>query len=270
MRHTLTGLMMVLAFALLAVGTASASFTLDLATNRVQYDGAVIYQETHFRSAGTGVIDPFLTIKDSNDPDVWGYNNDAAHHESDDVKEAKTHSLTLANVPLVTIGTTGYREFLLDDNQQGGNSIINLTQLEIYTVAGNPNINALDGAAGLRALGALTYSLDKPADGSPANDGTVVIDATPPGGGKADMFLYVPDDYFNVFGAADGSGTNVYLFSEFGLNNDGFEEWAVLLNRVNPDLPPPPTAQAAPVAEPASILLLGAGLFGRSARRKRS
>ena len=179
MKRILSGLMTALVFALLAVGTARASFTLDLSTNPAVYDGPVIYQETHFRTAGTGVIDPFLTIKDSNDPDVWGYNNDAAAHESDDVEEVDTHSLTLDHIPLVTIGTTGYREFLLDDNQQGGRSLINLTQLEIYTVAGNPNINALDGISGLRTLGTLAYSLDKPAGGSPANDGTVIIDASP-------------------------------------------------------------------------------------------
>ena len=243
-----------------AVPATAGLFTIDLVNNPVGYDGLVIFQATTFSTSGTGVINPFLAVGEASVSTIWGYNNDDGSPESPFVDTSKTSSLTLDAVPVVSCGSTSCREFLLDNNQESGGiskSLIQLTQLEIYTVDNNPNINDLTT---LRSTGTLAYSLDDATD-----DGTVDIDGDPPGSGKADMFLYVPNSYFTVFNS-DESTTSVYLYCEFQSNNDGFEEWAVLLaGRRNPN--PPGGGGEPPIPEPASLGLLGLALL--AARKKR-
>ena len=78
------------------------------------------------------------------------------------------------------------------------------------------------------------------------------------GSGSGDLFVYIP---VPIGGIADSNF--IYLYSQFGSpapdgNNDGFEEWAVRT------LAPPVT-----VPEPASLLLLGAGLVGVAGTSRR-
>ena len=254
---------------LAASGAYAGAFTVDLVSNPISGDGAVIFQNTTYSTSGTGVINPFLALGAANTDTVWGYNNDAAAPESPFVDKSKTRSFTLAEVPVVSIGDEPYREFLLDNNQESGGidkSLIRLTQLEIYTVGSNPDINSL---ATLRSTGSLAYSLD-----TAGRDGTVDIDASPSGSGKADMFLYVPDFSFETFGSDEA--TNVYLYCEFENNNDGFEEWAVLMpGCVNEDVPIPggggpvrTSGAEAPVPEPSALGLTGILLLGLRRRRR--
>jgi hypothetical protein len=260
-------------FALLILAAGSSVhagvFTVDLVNNPVNGDGAVIFESTTYGTSGTGVTDPFLAVGGANAKTVWGYNNNAAAPESPFVDTSKTGPFTLADVPVVSIGDTPYREFLLDNNQQSGGldkSVIRLTQLEIYTVDSDPGINLL---ATLRAAGSLAYSLD-----TPGRDGTVEINADPSGSAKADMFLYVPDFSFTTFGSE--AATNVYLFCEFEDNNDGFEEWAVLMpGHVNDNLPVPSGGgpigerrEAPAVPEPSILSIAGTLLLGLRRRRR--
>jgi hypothetical protein len=242
--------------ALTTAATATAGlFTVDIVNNPVDYDGPVAFEATTFSTSGTGVIGPFLAVGGASSPTVWGSNNDESSPESPFVDTSKTSSLTLAEVPIVNYGGTFCREFLLDNNQESGGlskSLIQLTELEIYTVDNDPNINVL---ATLRATGTLAYSLDDATD-----DGTVDIDAQPPGSGKADMFLYVPDSFFTEF--TDEATTNVYMYCEFQNNNDGFEEWAVRLPGT------PGGGGDDPVPEPAALGLVGIALL--AARKRRS
>ena len=102
--------------------------------------------------------------------------------------------------------------------------MVEITQLEIYTVNNNRTINAL---AILQGQGHLAYSLDGGGD-----DGTVIVDAAK-GSGNGDVLLYIPDDDFDVFGNSKVK-TNVYVYTEFASNSDGFEEWGRIYNAASP------------------------------------
>ncbi|MFH1730471.1 MAG: hypothetical protein ABIF82_02330, partial [Planctomycetota bacterium] len=140
---------------------------IDMIANAQVADGGTIYRQTTATGSGTGSLDVFLQVTGTTgvDPITWGYNNDAGtqpyDHENDpEVNEGWTRSLPLIDVPLFDFnGGTLYREFLFDGNE-GGDKVIEITQLEIYTVDNNPDINSL---ATLQATGSLAYSLDKPA-----------------------------------------------------------------------------------------------------------
>lgn len=256
---------------ILDLTTAGASDTKTAALG-----GAFTVVQVSPQSTGTGVIDSFLRIGQTGQE--RGYNTSANNPPLDDKAGNFTRALTLAEIPVVTIGTTEYRQFLLDINQtkqncdvtnndgQLDNSCLSLNQIQIFQAGGDPGTS-------YTALNEATPTTDAliSFDASVATEvfrlnNVNMTDAARleiqlnfslnPGSGGGDMFLYVPNSDF------DTSLSNVILFSQFGnprgtySSNDGFEEWAVL----------------SPVPEPAPIILLGTILFGVAHlfRRRRS
>lgn len=218
---------------------AFAGPTLDLTTaGSSGYIGLAYFVQVDPQTTGTGVIEPFVRLS-TNQGVSQGYNTDARPLELDENRSPQfTRSLLLDDVPIVSLGGTLYREFLLDINQKGtvGGSLLSLDTIEIYLA----NAGDLSGYPG--DLGTQVYDMDAGAD-----DWILLDYRLGRGSGSGDMLAYIPESVFD-----QSYGSYVYLYSRFGehyANNAGFEEWAV---RVGEPLPRIPT--------PASVVLAGIGV----------
>ena len=239
------------------------------------FASSAIFTTVNPQPTGTGYIDSFLRIQ--HDPSEQGYNTDARPFQSGmDSKNPinYTHAITLAEVPIVNIGGTDYRQFYLDINENNSTNghLISLDKLEIFL---GPNGNFNNYQAGATSTGdrlngvAPIYNMDTGLT-SAYNDNWIKLDYTTNNGGSGigDMVAYIPNA---AFGGAAGS-TYVYLYSQFGTtmagptslaSDAGFEEWWV-----KSPIQTQFTTQAVP--EPTSLLLLASGLLvaGRRLRQK--
>ncbi len=191
---------------------------------------------TNFNSTGTGVIDPFIRIK-TNDDIEQGYNTDYRSKDpvypefNEEANPLHNHSLLLSRVPVVNIGGTDYREFLLDINQNGNTNgrYLSLDELEIYVA----NSGSLYGYPN---LGTLIYDMDEGLSEEDALNNYVLLNyKLNNGSGSGDMFAYIPSNLFV-------GGSYVYLYSKLGVNNPNtadFEEWSIRLGDNTTQVPVP-------------------------------
>jgi hypothetical protein len=166
------------------------------------------FQQTSSSGAGTGALDSFLRIQAPGGPDNTeeGYNTDNRPVEFDEKTDPNfTRSLLLSSIPQVTLGSTQYREFVLDINEPGGGqSTIDLTALKIFQSATANSISSpFPGADQI-------YDLTE----------TVLMKDLNSGSGSIDYAVYIPSSLFNT-------KQYVTLYSKFENAQGGFEEWAV-------------------------------------------
>ena len=203
---------------------ANAEITLDLASSSPQVDGtSALFYSTDLQPTGTGVIQPFVRIQAK--PAEEGYNTDGAieFDTKDHTGQNWTHSITLADVPIVSIGGVDYREFILDINETSTKAgrFLAMNELEIYTSDTNllTSFDRTNHTFGSPVGNVTSLAYDMDASG----DKLVKMDySQASGSGSGDMFVYVKSSLF-------GAGPYVYLYSKFGDpdgSDAGFEEWA--------------------------------------------
>ena len=238
---TVCALAMAAGAVIFGASAANAEVTLDLATSSPQADGTTaLFYRTDLQPTGTGVIQPFVRIQAK--PVESGYNTDGAieFDTKDHTGQNWTHSITLSQVPIVTIGGVQYREFILDINESTAqsNRFLSMNEFEVYT----SNTNVLTGfntathtfASPGGNITSLVYDMDASGDKLVRMDYSLAS-----GSGSGDMFVYVKSSLFT------GTNPYVYLYSKFG-NPDGsdagFEEWATRPGPTNPPAIPLPAS----------------------------
>jgi hypothetical protein len=246
---------------------ASAAFAfppidLTVAGAVVTGDGGVVFQQLQDAPTGTGVFNPFLRFQAGDVEE--GMNTDGnAHDTYDDVASLHTHAFTLGELQSVTnpdgIPAGTYYFFSLDINEENNdaNRYLSLDEIRIYTLAGSATLTS--EAAVLGAGGILRYDLDAISDQDVYMDHQLTE-----GSGHDDMAIWIPTSYF----AGAAAGDQVYFYNKAGdtggaygadfASGDGFEEWHALFG-----------PNTIPIPEPSTVMLLGTGLLGLAAVRRR-
>jgi len=200
---------------------AAGVTTLDLSTTGAQVTAnSAIFKQT--AAVPTSDFDTFLQLQAAGTEE--GYNTDARPFQLNQVGDLTvTRSLKLADVPVVNIGGTNYRQFFLDVNETTRNPQITLEELRIY-LAEAPNLTGYNSKT--KSLSGRGAAWDMDGAGNVSVKLNAQLNAAT---GMGDAYVYIPSAFF-------GSSTYVYLYSKLGgkiKSDNGGESWGVLA-------PPPP------------------------------
>lgn len=233
--------------------TATNSGTITSGGNTLTF----VFDQT--QPSGTGVLNSFLRIQKNHNEQ--GYNTNATK-----VFDNKGGNFT-RDVQFGELQSTdGFYQFVLDIGEPGNNgSLLSLDGLKLFSsTTGGQSSQSVDPNGNANGIsGTLLWDMDATVDNY------VLLDAKrngKPGNGVSDMLLKVPKTVF----AGQNANNYFVLWSRFGLQANAtsgsgsagtYEEWAFLTA----------SSSSGPneIPEPMSLLLIGTGLLGFAATRRR-
>jgi hypothetical protein len=243
--------------ALLAFTPRAQAVVYDLSTTGTVVvataTGNAIFTTDETQTAGTGAVDPFLTIQANGTEQ--GYNTSNGVLDTKRVPQY-THDVKLSELVKVTINGVEYYSFLLDINEQNSASgaKISLDAMKIYTspVGGQTTTN-------IDSLGTKVFDFDSLADNY------IKYDDLNSGSGQHDIAFFIP-----VAGFVGSSPDDfVYLYLKFGGNSspgfDGSADGGFEEVRVGDAQPVPEVAAFFPLAG-----VLGLAIGAQHFRRRKT
>lgn len=274
----------VIAGMLIAASWSAQATVVDLTTaNSSGMINGATYTQVAAQPTGSGVIDPFVRIRD-NQSLVQGYNTTVNNVYQNDGTNTFNHAVTVGQIGLIdTNGAVAGGEvmrFLLDINQTGANPLLSLDEVQIF-LSRDPNQSIepalLDGELVPFNLSTLVYQMDEGGDSNASLNYSLNH-----GSGSGDMTLDLPlwmlTWAFSAGGyntVADQNGAYVYLYSRFSGNNDGYEEWAHFQGNPIGEVPCNPQIEDCgprEIPEPNSVAIMSLGMIAATVvlRRRRS
>ena len=181
--------------------------------------GGVIYTDAVNVGSGTGNYNTFLAISD-NDGDESGFNSDDTppiDTTNKDIDQAKTHTVLLSDLVIVTVDGVQYYEFRVDLNESNNDpsAQISLDAFQLYSSTDGEIVSTTD-----------LFNENQIYDLDAAGDVSVLLsDASSSGSGTDDYSVLVP---VSMFAGLDPTTTYIYLYVEMGFaDTSGVDTWGV-------------------------------------------
>jgi hypothetical protein len=227
--------------------TAAGNQTVNVAGD---VGGTAIVADHWSQPTGTGVFNPFLTLRNADGKAKIEQAYNADGHNALYMDGHRPHwntQLRVGDLASIAINNVNYFAFILDSNEPGADkSLMSIDNIRIYTSATDNTASVQNNLGNLDLLGSLRWAMNDPTKNPDTTyniDTWIKLDSAQEnvshgnangGSGQADMVVYVPQAAF----AGASSTDYVWFYNLNGVHytvdydlaaQAGFEEWSAVV-----------------------------------------